>query len=146
LRSYFGGRSLAIAARTVFLEIPITRAITLTGIFSALCSLRISAQSSTESTPFTPGSAKARVIGQRVKIQMADSTPGSVFTRRRQKYAVLGAIELRLPASPYWSAEWAALGQGRDPARYWPLSHIEQWIPEFFAVAYTAGFLIVFFS
>jgi len=62
------------------------------------------------------------------------------------KYAVLGAIELRLPASPYWSAEWAALGQGRDPARYWPLSHIEQWIPEFFAVAYTAGFLIVFFS
>jgi hypothetical protein len=27
LRSYFGGRSLAIAARTVFLEIPIARAI-----------------------------------------------------------------------------------------------------------------------
>ena len=54
LRSYFGGRSLAIAARTVFLEIPIARAIALTGISSARCSLRISAQSSTESTPFTP--------------------------------------------------------------------------------------------
>ena len=54
LRSYFGGRSLAIAARTVFLEIPIARAIALTGICSARYSLRISAQSSTESTPFTP--------------------------------------------------------------------------------------------
>ncbi len=50
-RSYFGGRSLAIAARTVFLETPIIRAIALTGIPSARCSLRISAQSSTESTP-----------------------------------------------------------------------------------------------
>jgi hypothetical protein len=38
----------------VFLETPITRAITLTGIFSARCNLRISAQSSTESTPSTP--------------------------------------------------------------------------------------------
>ncbi len=53
-RSYFGGRSLATAARTVFRETPITRAITLIGIFSARCSLRISAQSSTQSTPSTP--------------------------------------------------------------------------------------------
>ena len=59
------------------------------------------------------------------------------------KYAVLGAMEQRLPASPYWNAEWAALGKGQDPTRYWPLSHIEQWIPSFFALAYTAGFLIV---
>jgi SAM-dependent methyltransferase len=34
-RSYFGGRSLATAARTVFRDTFITRAITLTGIFSA---------------------------------------------------------------------------------------------------------------
>src|SRR5262249_25442560 len=53
-RSYRGGRSLPIAARTVFLDTFITRAITLIGIFSARCSLRISAQSSTESTPSTP--------------------------------------------------------------------------------------------
>lgn len=38
------------------------------------------------------------------------------------KYAVIGAFEERLPASPYWNAEWAALGHGHDPARYWPLS------------------------
>jgi len=44
-RSHLGGRSLAIAARTVFRETPITRAIALTGIHSARCSRRISAQS-----------------------------------------------------------------------------------------------------
>jgi hypothetical protein len=53
-RSYFGGPSLAIAARTVFLEIPSTRAIALTGICSARCSRRISAQSSTDNNPFLP--------------------------------------------------------------------------------------------
>ena len=52
LRSYFGGRSLATAARTLFLEIPVARAIALTGICSARGSLRVSAQSSAESTPF----------------------------------------------------------------------------------------------
>lgn len=62
------------------------------------------------------------------------------------KYAVIGALEERLPSSPYWGAEWAALGHGRDPARYWPLSHVEQWIPSLFAVAYTAGFLAVLFT
>ena len=80
LRSYFGGRSLAIAARTVFREIPIIRAIALTGTCSARCSLRISAQSSTESTPFTPwlGYSQAHRAGG----QNSDATPGSVFTRR----------------------------------------------------------------
>jgi len=58
------------------------------------------------------------------------------------KYAVVGALEERLPASPYWSAEWMALGEGRDPARYWPLSHIEQWIPSLFAIIYVFGFIL----
>lgn len=56
------------------------------------------------------------------------------------KWAVVGAIEQRLPASPWWRSEWTALGQGRDPARYWPLSHIEQWVPWIFALAYVGGF------
>jgi hypothetical protein len=55
------------------------------------------------------------------------------------KYAVIGALEERLPASPYWLAEWTALGKGEDPARYWPLSHVEQWIPWFFGLVYTVG-------
>ena len=57
------------------------------------------------------------------------------------KYAVIGAMEERLPASPFWSAEWSALGQGRDPRRYWPLTHIERWVPDPFAAAYVGAFI-----
>ena len=57
------------------------------------------------------------------------------------KYEVIGALEERLPASPYWRAEWWALGEGRDPRRYWPLSHIERAVPVFFGLTYLAGFL-----
>jgi hypothetical protein len=59
------------------------------------------------------------------------------------KYAVIGALEERLPASPYWRAEWTALGEGKDPARYWPLTHLEQWIPTLFAACYIGGFVAV---
>ncbi|MFD4182834.1 hypothetical protein [Rhodococcus sp. NPDC058514] len=62
------------------------------------------------------------------------------------KYQVVGALEERLPASPFWRAEWWALGEGKDRSRYWPLSHIEQWIPILFALAYVAGFLAVVFA
>jgi hypothetical protein len=57
------------------------------------------------------------------------------------KYAVVGALELRLPASPYWSAEWRALGEGKDKARYWPLTHLEQWVPCLFFLAYLGAFV-----
>jgi hypothetical protein len=59
------------------------------------------------------------------------------------KYAVIGAMEERLPASPYYRAEWKALGEGKDPARYWPLTHLEQWLPLLFAVTYLGGFIAV---
>ncbi|MET9212569.1 MULTISPECIES: RipA family octameric membrane protein [unclassified Nocardia] len=61
------------------------------------------------------------------------------------KYQVVGALEERLPASPFWKGEWWALGEGRDRARYWPLSHIEQWVPVLFGVAYVSGFLAIAF-
>lgn len=57
------------------------------------------------------------------------------------KFRVVGALEERLPASPFWQAEWWALGEGRHPGLYWPLSHIEQWIPVLFALVYLAGFI-----
>ena len=57
------------------------------------------------------------------------------------KYAVIGAMEERLPASPFWSGEWWALGEGRDPRRYWPLTHIERWVPVLFAGAYLGAFI-----
>jgi len=59
------------------------------------------------------------------------------------KFAVIGALEEKLPASPYWRAEWTALGQGQDPSRYWQISHLEQWIPVLFALAYLGGFIAV---
>ena len=59
------------------------------------------------------------------------------------KYEVVGALEERLPASPFWRAEWWALGEGTDRARYWPLSHLEQWIPVLFGLAYISGFLAI---
>ena len=59
------------------------------------------------------------------------------------KWAVIGALEAQLPASPYWRAEWTALGKGRDPTRYWPLSQVEQVVPLLFAATYAVGFLVV---
>ena len=59
------------------------------------------------------------------------------------KYVVIGVLEERLPASPYWRAEWKALGEGRDPSRYWPLTHLEQWIPTLFALCYLGGFIAI---
>lgn len=58
------------------------------------------------------------------------------------KYQVVGALEERLPASPYWKAEWVALGEGRDRSRYWPLTHLEQWVPILFGSIYVAGFVV----
>lgn len=59
------------------------------------------------------------------------------------KYVVIGSLERRLPASPYWSAEWRALGEGRDRAKYWPITHLEQGVPLMFAAAYFGGFLLL---
>lgn len=57
------------------------------------------------------------------------------------KWAVVGALEEQLPASPWWKAEWAGLGGGKDRSKYWPLTHLEQWIPSLFAITYLAAFV-----
>jgi hypothetical protein len=57
------------------------------------------------------------------------------------KYTVIGVLEERLPASPYWKAEWKALGEGKDKAKYWPMTHLEQWVPVIFAATYLAAFI-----
>lgn len=57
------------------------------------------------------------------------------------KFRVVGALEERLPASPYWRAEWTALGEGKDWRKYLPLTHLEQWIPVLFALVYVIGFV-----
>ncbi|MEU0936754.1 hypothetical protein [Embleya sp. NPDC005971] len=57
------------------------------------------------------------------------------------KYAVIGALERRLPAFAYSDAEWGALGEGREWRRYLPLTRVEQWVPLMFGAAYAVGFL-----
>jgi hypothetical protein len=57
------------------------------------------------------------------------------------KFKVIGMMEERLPASPYWAAEWRALGEGNDWRLYLPLTRLEQWIPIFFGLAYAIGFV-----
>lgn len=52
------------------------------------------------------------------------------------KFEVIGLLEQRLPSSPFWSAEWKALGEGRDYRKYIPLSAIETAVP--------IGFLLVY--
>jgi hypothetical protein len=62
------------------------------------------------------------------------------------KFKVVGALEQRLPASPWWRAEWDALGHGQDRRLYWPLTHIERWIPILFAVTYIAAYVAFVFA
>ncbi len=57
------------------------------------------------------------------------------------KWAVVGAFEKRLPTSPWWAAEWVALGEGKDPSRYWPIRHVEEWVPLLFGLVYLGWFL-----
>ncbi len=61
------------------------------------------------------------------------------------KYKIIGEFETRLPSSPYWSAEWEALGEGRDGKKYRSLTDIENWIPVLFAVIYVMVFITILF-
>lgn len=47
------------------------------------------------------------------------------------KFAVIHKIEKRLPISPY-EAEWEAMGRGKNPKLYRPISHIELGVPYVF--------------
>jgi hypothetical protein len=61
------------------------------------------------------------------------------------KYKVIGEYERRLPSSPYWSAEWKALGEGKNAQLYKPLTDLENWVPKFFAVIYIVGTITIIF-
>ena len=52
------------------------------------------------------------------------------------KYKVIGQLETKLPSSPYWSAEWFELGEGKDIKKYLPLTALEKWIPIVFGITY----------
>ena len=52
------------------------------------------------------------------------------------KYKVVGLMEKRLPASPFWAAEWKALGEGKNWRSYIPVSAIEHTAPLGFAAIF----------
>ena len=43
-------------------------------------------------------------------------------------------------------SRFESLGEGKDPSRYWPLTHVEQWVPILFAATYVAGFVALALS
>ena len=52
------------------------------------------------------------------------------------KHKVAGALEKRLPASPYWTGEWSILDRGGDIKKYIRLTMLERVIPLVFASFY----------
>lgn len=52
------------------------------------------------------------------------------------KFKVIGLLEERLPAGMYYSAEWKALGEGKDMQKYIPLSVVETSVPFVFIGIY----------
>lgn len=62
------------------------------------------------------------------------------------KFMVIGVLEERLPANPYYKAEWKALGEGKDWRRYVPLSAIETIVPAVFFVIYLYLFVVTWSS
>lgn len=62
------------------------------------------------------------------------------------KYKVVGELEQRLPASPYWVAEWKQLGEGKNPDLYVPLTNVEGKIPLFFAILYVVATVYIMFQ
>jgi hypothetical protein len=59
------------------------------------------------------------------------------------KYRVIGELEQRLPASPYWRAEWHAEGRVQRRRRQTSLTAVEQVMPVLFAVTYVLAFILV---
>jgi hypothetical protein len=53
------------------------------------------------------------------------------------KFKVIQSIEQNLPLALY-KVEWEALGKGKDPKIYWPLSKIETYVPLTFSMIYLA--------
>jgi hypothetical protein len=97
-RTYLGGPSDRSAARTVFRETFLIRAICLIGKPSARWSRLISAQSSTSITCFPPDPFRVRIPGRGVKFRLA--AQGSVFSFRRQP--TFGANSQPIHASWKW--------------------------------------------
>lgn len=59
------------------------------------------------------------------------------------KWLVVHEIEKRLPISPY-DAEWLAMGEGKNPRLYRPITHIEVGVPLIFVLLHIVVFVRTF--
>ena len=62
------------------------------------------------------------------------------------KFRVIGEFERKLPAGPYWFAEWKALGEGKDPRLHKTLAGIENRVPAIFGFLYVMAAIIFLMS
>lgn len=62
------------------------------------------------------------------------------------KFKIINEYEKKLPTKPYVSAEWKALGRGKKPDLYKPLSDVEKWVPRIFATIYFLGAIAILIS
>src|SRR4051794_2572262 len=62
---------------------------------------------------------------------------------RSAKYVIIGLLEERLPACPYWRAEWIALDENQAWRKYLPVIRPEQTVPILFGLVYLVGFICV---
>ena len=58
------------------------------------------------------------------------------------KFKIIGKIEERLPLSVF-DAEWMILGEGKKYGLYYPLTHIERWVPWAFLLIYLCLGIII---
>lgn len=54
----------------------------------------------------------------------------------RAKFKVIHTLEKKLPVSLF-ATEWELLGKGKDVSKYYPISHIERFIPIIFIILYS---------
>jgi len=52
------------------------------------------------------------------------------------KFELIHKIEEKLPLNLY-AYEWVVLGEGKDKNKYFPFSHIEQWLPIVLGLVYS---------
>lgn len=58
------------------------------------------------------------------------------------KFQVIHEIEKQLPFNLY-AYEWHILEEGKNRAKYWPISHLEKILPTFFMIVYILFEIIV---
>ena len=57
------------------------------------------------------------------------------------KFLILHEVETALPIAPF-RTEWEVLGGGKKRSAYWPLSHLERFVPFLFMLMYIALFIL----